>query len=46
MMKRSEIEGKLVALEEKIEFLQPSGPYVRIGCHIRCCVIRMGMIRG
>src|SRR5215831_1616604 len=25
-----EIEGKLVALEEKIEFLQPSGPYVRI----------------
>jgi len=25
-----EIEGKLTALEEKIEFLQPSGPYVRI----------------
>ena len=25
-----EIEGKFVALEEKIEFLQPSGPYVRI----------------
>src|SRR5262245_3957185 len=25
-----EIEQKLVALEEKIEFLQPSGPYVRI----------------
>jgi hypothetical protein len=25
-----EIEGKLVALEEKVEFLQPSGPYVRI----------------
>lgn len=25
-----EVEQKLVALEEKIEFLQPSGPYVRI----------------
>lgn len=25
-----EIEGKLIALEEKIEFLQPSGPFVRI----------------
>jgi len=25
-----EIEGKLTALEEKVEFLQPSGPYVRI----------------
>lgn len=25
-----EIEQKLVALEEKVEFLQPSGPYVRI----------------
>jgi hypothetical protein len=25
-----EIEGKLQALEEKVEFLQPSGPYVRI----------------
>jgi len=25
-----EIEQKLVALEEKIEFLQPSGPYVRV----------------
>lgn len=25
-----EVEGKLIALEEKIEFLQPSGPYVRI----------------
>ena len=24
------IEGELVALEEKIEFLQPSGPYVRV----------------
>lgn len=25
-----EIEGKLTALEEKVEFLQPSGPYVRV----------------
>ena len=25
-----EIEGQLIALEEKIEFLQPSGPYVHI----------------
>ena len=25
-----EIEGKLIALEEKIEFLQPSGPFVKI----------------
>jgi hypothetical protein len=25
-----EVEGALVALEEKIEFLQPSGPYLRI----------------
>jgi len=25
-----EVEGKLMALEEKIEFLQPSGPFVRI----------------
>jgi hypothetical protein len=25
-----EIEGQLTALEEKVEFLQPSGPYVRI----------------
>ena len=25
-----EIEGKLAALEEKVEFLQPSGPFVRI----------------
>jgi hypothetical protein len=25
-----EVEGKLMALEEKVEFLQPSGPYVRI----------------
>src|SRR4029077_7939921 len=25
-----EIEGKLTALEEKVEFLQPSGPYIRI----------------
>jgi hypothetical protein len=25
-----EIEGKLTALDEKVEFLQPSGPYVRI----------------
>jgi hypothetical protein len=25
-----EVEQKLVALEEKIEFLQPSGPYVRV----------------
>ena len=25
-----EIEGKLIALEEKVEFLQPSGPFVRI----------------
>ena len=25
-----EIEGALTALEEKVEFLQPSGPYVRI----------------
>lgn len=24
------IEGKLIALEEKIEFLQPSGPWVRV----------------
>jgi len=26
----TEIEGKLVALEEKIEFLNPSGPFLRI----------------
>lgn len=26
----NEVEQKLVALEEKIEFLQPSGPYVRM----------------
>src|SRR5215469_2238352 len=25
-----EVEGKLMALEEKVEFLQPSGPYVRV----------------
>jgi hypothetical protein len=25
-----EIEGQLVALEEKVEFLQPSGPYLRV----------------
>lgn len=25
-----EVEGKLTALDEKVEFLQPSGPYVRI----------------
>ena len=25
-----EIEGQLIALEEKVEFLQPSGPYLRI----------------
>ena len=25
-----EIEGKLIALEEKVEFLQPSGPFLRI----------------
>ena len=25
-----EIEGKLTALEEKVEFLQPAGPYVRV----------------